>query len=58
MGMSIDPNNIPYRKIFARIDDLRAMLLKRGFMIGLTIDGVRWEVWRKDRNWYVGRIKP
>jgi hypothetical protein len=56
--MTINPDNIPYRMIYSRLDPVRAMMLKRGYAVGIYFGSVRWEVWRKDRNWYVGRINP
>lgn len=54
--VSVDLNNIPYRRIYARIDDLRALMLKRGYKVPVTIDGFLLLVSKKDRNWYVGEI--
>lgn len=54
--VSVNLNDIPYRRIYSRIDDLRAWVLKKGYKIPVTIDGFRLLVWKKDRNWYVGEI--
>ena len=54
--VSVNLNDIPYRRIYARIDDLRALMLKRGHKVPVTIDGFRLLVSKKGTGWYVGEI--